>query len=110
MLRDEFRARYEHVPGWRPVKIQLILLPGMTRNNLDKIHKILTTLLDNDDLVRIDILAQGRGLSRTQMFMVLVRAGIAACEQKDGLAVCKRDEVCKHDNAPPISQRRPKAP
>jgi hypothetical protein len=65
--------------------------------------EVITQILDEDELVRVDALAQSRGISRTRMFITCIHSGIATCEREDGLA------GSKHEDAPPISQARPKA-
>lgn len=53
--------------------------------------EILTTILDADDLARVDSLAQERGVTRERMLGTLVRTGLLVVE-----------------DAPPLTQRRPK--
>jgi hypothetical protein len=55
--------------------------------------KLLATILDDDELLRVNALVRNRGISRARMLIMLVRSGIAVCERED---------------APPVSDRRPK--
>lgn len=61
----------------------------------DAPDEILTTILGEDIVARVDRLARERGLTRGQMLCTLVRSGILACESEE---------------APPASRRRPKSP
>lgn len=54
---------------------------------------LVTTYLDEELLGRVDALADERGITRTEVLVVLVHAGLLAHEQDD-LA------------PPPVSQRR----
>lgn len=53
--------------------------------------EILTTVLDEEDLSRVDRFAQERGVTREQMLCTLVRFGLLVLE-----------------DAPPATERRPK--
>ena len=56
---------------------------------------LVSTYLDEDLLGRVDALADERGITRTELLVVLVHAGLLAHEQGE------------HDRAPPpVSQRR----
>jgi hypothetical protein len=58
-----------------------------------------TTVLDGEDLVRVDALAQERGMPREEMIDTLVASGVAACEG-DGAPVTRRRERTDHEDAP----------
>lgn len=43
---------------------------------------VITTQLDEQELARINVLAQRNGVSRDEMLSMLVRAGMPTCEQE----------------------------
>jgi hypothetical protein len=54
--------------------------------------KLLATILDDDELSRVDALVQEWGVTRARMLIMLVRAGLTVFER---------------EGAPPMSERRP---
>ena len=43
---------------------------------------MITTHLDEEDLARVDELAQQKGVSRDEMLAAVVRSGLLACEHE----------------------------